>query len=93
MSNDLQTIEKWLAIDHEITLLTNANGYLLVQDEYAQFHIVQADLRGDNHRVTKIDLDGQPSVSLLQNISFDAAKDSEDQDMIISYDYFLPAKA
>ena len=30
VSSDLQTIEKWLAIDHEITLLTIANGFLLI---------------------------------------------------------------
>ena len=40
LSNDLTSIEKWLCIDHEITLLTKANGYLLIQDEYADFYLV-----------------------------------------------------
>jgi len=72
VSSGLQTIEKWLTIDHEITLLTIANGYLLIQDEYAAFYLVQADFKGSDHLVTKIELDGQPSASLLQNVSFSA---------------------
>lgn len=58
VSSNLKTIEKWLVIDHEITLLSIANGYLLVQDEYAVFYLVQADLKGSDHLVTKIELDG-----------------------------------
>ncbi len=65
ISNDLKTIEKWIAIDHEITLLTKANGYLLIQDEYADFYLIQSDLNGNDHKVTKIELEGLPSVSLL----------------------------
>ena len=58
VSSDLQSIEKWLAIDHEITLLTIANGFLLIQDEYADFYLVQANLQDNIHRITKIELDG-----------------------------------
>lgn len=40
VSDDLKKIEKWLSIEYEITLLTKANGYLLIQDEYADFYLV-----------------------------------------------------
>ena len=93
MSNDLKSIEKWLCIDHEITLLTKANGYLLIQDEYADFYLVRPDFTGNDHQVTKIELNGQPSVSLLQNVSYGDAKEVDDEIVYeVSYDYFLPAK-
>ena len=47
MTNDLASIEKWISIDHEITLLTKANGYLLIQDEYADFYLIKPDFNGD----------------------------------------------
>ena len=49
MKSDLSSIEKWLCIDHEITLMTKANGYLLIQDEYADFYLVRPDFGGDDH--------------------------------------------
>lgn len=76
-------------------MLTIANGFLLIQDEYADFYLVQANLRDNIHRVTKIELDGQPSISLLQNIQFSESVECEDGSFYseVSYDYFLPAKA
>lgn len=45
--------------------------------------------------MTKIELDGQPSVSLLQNVHFSEPIESDDGSFYseASYDYFLPAKA
>ncbi len=43
MSDELNTIEKWISIDFEITLLEKANHNLLIQDEYAQIYVVMQE--------------------------------------------------
>ena len=82
---------------------------MLIQDEYADFYLIQSEFSNDSphvvdYSIRKIELDGQPSISLLQNVSFSAAdyqQNNDDQEEEgkcghedeISYDYFLPAKA
>ena len=76
------------------------DNILLVQDEYADFLLIQALFseesgQVDDYRVTKIELDGQPSRSLLQNVTFgNITVDKEGTEFqSIQYEYFLPSKA